>query len=232
MVSIAEIATIREALPNGSGTAHDAREVFDRLHARHVTTPQEFSPKKHDGVAGFSWDGDLGPFVKSVLGNATTARIIQKTTRFLSEQGAVLNTGRPGRGKQWWLAAEWPAGDAEPVTAIEPAAEGEAVAPAPFSVIFSQPDAAPEPDSANVRIVVEPEPVEPVPAAEPAAPEDPTAALATLGAYVRGAAARHADLQARITALEAELAAAQARNRQLEEWGQRGLDLLTGDPQD
>jgi len=69
-----------------------------------------------------------------------------------------------------------------------------------------------------------------VTAIEPAAaPEDPARALATLDAYVRGAAARHADLQARITTVEAELAAAQARNRQLEEWGQRGLDLLTGD---
>ena len=60
MVSIAEIATIREtgALQNGHGTARDARQVWDRLHQRRESHPAEFTPKRHSGTAGFTYDSD------------------------------------------------------------------------------------------------------------------------------------------------------------------------------
>jgi len=221
MVSIAEIATIREtgALQNGHGTARDARQVWDRLHQRRESHPAEFTPKRHSGTAGFTYDSDgLHSFARNVLGSATSAKYMRKIVTYLTEQGALLNIGRPGRGAIWWVAEDWAPEVAASVTAIEPAAETDEPTPAEAEAAWL----AAEWPAADAVTAIEPA----------AAPEDPARALATLDAYVRGAAARHADLQARITALEAELAAAQARNRQLEEWGQRGLDLLTGDPQE
>ena len=221
MVSIAEIATIREtgALQNGHGTARDARQVWDRLHQRRESNPAEFTPKRHSGTAGFTYDSDgLHSFARNVLGSATSAKYMRKIVTYLTEQGALRNIGRPGRGAIWWVAEDWAPEVAVSVTAIEPAAETD------------EPTAA---EAEAAWLAAEWPAADAVTAIEPAAGfEDPARALATLDAYVSGAAARHADLQARITALEAELAAAQARNRQLEEWGQRGLDLLTGDPQD
>jgi len=260
MVSIAEIATIREtgALQNGHGTARDARQVWDRLHQRRESNPAEFTPKRHSGTAGFTYDSDgLHSFARNVLGSATSAKYMRKIVTYLTEQGALRNIGRPGRGAIWWVAEDWAPEVAASVTAIEPAAETDEPTPAEAeaaglddvpvpSWLRISPELPAEPDSADVRIegssgVMAPDrhpdvapwgrPVvdaaAPEPAAEAAAPEDPGAALATLDAYVRGAAARHADLQARITALEAERDTALARIRELEEWYTKGLDLLT-----
>jgi hypothetical protein len=270
MVSIAEIATIREtgALQNGHGTARDARQVWDRLHQRRESHPAEFTPKRHSGTAGFTYDSDgLHSFARNVLGSATTAGYMRKIVTYLTDQGALLNIGRPGRGAIWWLAAEWPAADTEPVTAIEPGAETPEAearvvskladsdhvrAPFPTWLAGISPQPTAESDSADVRIEISPEPDGPEPAAEDAraglaaaffkapegaaesaALENARAALAAaLDAWVRETITERVAFRKRLATLEAELAAAQARNRQLEEWGQRGLDLLTGDPQD
>ncbi len=226
MVSIAEIATIREtgALQNGHGTARDARQVWDRLHQRRESHPAEFTPKRHSGTAGFTYDSDgLHSFARNVLGSATSAKYMRKIVTYLTEQGALLNIGRPGRGAIWWVAEDWAPEVAASVTAIEPAAETDE--PTPAEAEAAGLDDVPVPSWLRISPEL---PAAPEASPEPAAaPEDPARALATLDAYVRGAAARHADLQARITALEAERDTALARIRELEEWYTKGLDLLT-----